>query len=292
MEHRRRRPDQAQPGRRTDPQAARRASRRAACCITGRAKWYPGESLPRWAFGLYWRKDGVPIWSNPDLIASDRACPRNASDRGRQATSPAGIAERLGLAAELRRAGLRRSGALAAEGGRLPANVDPIDSKLADAEERARIARVFDRGLGDPDRLRAAGPALERRRPALEQRALEAAARQAVPDAGRFPGRLPAADGVAAVGGADRLSPCHAAPTRSSRTAASCPIPRRWRQRVVQSRRRCPPGRPASQQDATRIAAARPARTMRCAPRSRSRCATASCASSCRRSRSSRTISN
>jgi uncharacterized protein (DUF2126 family)/transglutaminase-like putative cysteine protease len=32
-------------------------------------KWYPGEPLPRWQIGLYWRADGAPVWSNEALLA-------------------------------------------------------------------------------------------------------------------------------------------------------------------------------------------------------------------------------
>ena len=114
----------------------------------GQGKWYPGETLPRWTFSLYWRRDGKPIWANPDLIAPEishaKATPEQAS------TLLQNIAETLGLPTENVTPAFEDPAEWIVKEGNLPENVTPENSQLKDPEERNRIARVFSRGLTEP----------------------------------------------------------------------------------------------------------------------------------------------
>ncbi|CUH65233.1 hypothetical protein TG4357_01747 [Thalassovita gelatinovora] len=114
----------------------------------GQGKWYPGESLPRWTFSLYWRKDGKPIWQDPDLIATETA--QTGATHADAAKLMTGIAETLGVETDMVQPAFEDPAEWIVKEGNLPENVTPQNSKLKDPEERNRIARVFARGLTDP----------------------------------------------------------------------------------------------------------------------------------------------
>jgi uncharacterized protein (DUF2126 family) len=111
----------------------------------GQGKWYPGEPLPRWALGLYWRRDGHPIWRGDGGAAEP-------ADKPRARTSDAlalirRLAARLGVDPALvlpaREDPLHW---LKAEGD-LPSDIDLDAPEIDDPRVRTTLRRAMEGGL-------------------------------------------------------------------------------------------------------------------------------------------------
>jgi uncharacterized protein (DUF2126 family) len=113
----------------------------------GQGKWYPGESLPRWGYSVYWRLDGVPVWRNLDLIASEAETPPDADTAGSFLEA---LADGLGVGAGYVAPAYEDSIEWAVKEAALPDNTDPTDPKIEDPEARARMVKAFERGLTKP----------------------------------------------------------------------------------------------------------------------------------------------
>lgn len=127
----------------------------------GQGKWYPGESLPRWGYSIYWRTDGVPVWRDASLIAGVRREPEPGErpEKPRQA-SPVDVeaassfleaaAQNFGLDNDYIHPVYEDSTAWIVKEAKLPVNTSPDDPRIDDPEERSRIMRTFERGLSKP----------------------------------------------------------------------------------------------------------------------------------------------
>jgi uncharacterized protein (DUF2126 family)/transglutaminase-like putative cysteine protease len=112
----------------------------------GQGKWYPGESLPRWALGCYWRRDGVPVWENPLLVAEEGRDYRYGPSAAQDFITA--LAEHLGVESSFALPGFEDVWYYLWKERQLPINVDPLKSRLDDPEERRRLAHVFEQQLG------------------------------------------------------------------------------------------------------------------------------------------------
>ncbi len=114
----------------------------------GQGKWYPGESLPRWAFTCYWRTDGAPLWHDMSLVADPE---RDYAYGPREAHALAdALADHLSVGRSHVIAAYEDPLAYIHKERQLPVDVDPEHNTLDDPEERERLRRVFSRGLGTP----------------------------------------------------------------------------------------------------------------------------------------------
>lgn len=114
----------------------------------GQGKWYPGEPLPRWAFTCMWRKDGQPLWNDIDLIANESTNYGFGIEEA-QAFSAA-LAERLNVHTKWIIPAYEDAAHYIMREQQLPINVNSLNSKLDNPEERARMAKIFQRGLTKP----------------------------------------------------------------------------------------------------------------------------------------------
>ncbi|MEM9715768.1 MAG: transglutaminase family protein [Pseudomonadota bacterium] len=113
----------------------------------GQGKWYPGEPLPRWAYSIIWRGDGLPLWSDMDLIATEGSGTATMETAG---DFTAKLAGNLGLNADAVHDVYEDPMHFVGKEALLPEDVDPDDADLNDPQERARLIRMMANGLDSP----------------------------------------------------------------------------------------------------------------------------------------------
>ncbi|QKE41897.1 MAG: transglutaminase family protein [Ferrovum myxofaciens] len=114
----------------------------------GQGKWYPGEPLPRWALGCYWRLDGEPLWRDRTLLVT-------ADCVGAQQTKDAQnfmqhLARELELDERFVITAFEDVIQIITQEQCWPENLDPLKSDLTKTDERRRQAKLIERGLGEP----------------------------------------------------------------------------------------------------------------------------------------------
>jgi uncharacterized protein (DUF2126 family)/transglutaminase-like putative cysteine protease len=111
-------------------------------------KWYPGEPLPRWQYGAFWRNDGYPIWKNDKLLdLGDDHSTSTVDDAKRFALT---LTKFLSIGDDFVQPAFEDAFYFIWEEGKVPLNLDPYKANLRDPLERKKLAEVLAHGMDQP----------------------------------------------------------------------------------------------------------------------------------------------
>ena len=109
----------------------------------GQGKWYPGEAIPRWQDAIYWRRDGIALWSDDKLLG-------NPLETGTSTINDAAafmkqLSSYLGISPDYVQPAYEDKAYYEWEHSNLPDNFDEDDDDLNMA--RKTLINLLDRGL-------------------------------------------------------------------------------------------------------------------------------------------------
>lgn len=114
----------------------------------GQGKWYPGEEIPRWALGVFWRKDGEALWKNPKLLARvNKDYGHKVEDAERFASS---LLKLLGIDKKYLNPAYEDGLYYLLQEQKIPSNIDLLASKIKDDLGRRRLAKLLEQQLDKP----------------------------------------------------------------------------------------------------------------------------------------------
>lgn len=114
----------------------------------GQGKWYPGEEVPRWALGVFWRKDNQPLWHKPNLLARiNQDYGHTAHDAQRFSSC---LLKLLGIDKKYLNPAYEDGLYYLLQEQKLPKNIDLLASKVHDDVGRRRLARLIEQRMDKP----------------------------------------------------------------------------------------------------------------------------------------------
>jgi len=114
----------------------------------GQGKWYPGEEVPRWALGCFWRTDGLPLWHDPKLLARvDKSYGLGQKDAELFAKT---LSTMAGISPDFVNPAYEDTLYYLWKEQSLPPGIDSHKANLKDGLDRMRLARVLSQGLDNP----------------------------------------------------------------------------------------------------------------------------------------------